>query len=356
MSRFVIPYEANDFAARVPSLGQLPCSWPGLLRSAISLAGSTLGSSRSGLSWLPGIALEFAWRAALVGANLRQRPRRGKPLLQTSQYRALDPSEKSAVSFFLGQVSAKHFAEHLLRAPIFCRVDEAMQAGGLPLLGRRPDFYGWGPRVGVFAIEAKGRSGIWNNHTMQKAKKQAQDLPRLLGGGSHAAIAHMAYLERREWKAWLLDPPLSRQEEDGPRLEAVLLAYYRPFAQLLEERGTGDASTHDGATYDMAELPEVDLRIGLRRDLRQALTLPGFADRERGAKLRLGFGSLEVEPVAPEYLAEEQFITLERAEQAAEEEADTGRSAGTDGILLEAGGSWSSDAMALEPAERHPIG
>ncbi|GAA3164088.1 hypothetical protein GCM10010531_15330 [Blastococcus jejuensis] len=355
MTRFAIPYEANDFPSTIPSLGRLSCSWPGLLRSATSLAGSTIGSSRSGLSWLPGVALEFAWRAALVGANLRQRRRGGQPLLQTSQYRALDPSEKSAVSFFLGQVSAKHFADYLLNAPIFARVDEAMKAAGLPLVGRRPDFYGWGPGVGVIAVEAKGRSGIWSNQTMQKAKKQAGDLPRVLGGGAHTAIAHMAYFERRHWKAWLLDPSPRRRQQDGPPLEAVLLAYYQPFAQLLEERGAGDASNHNGVTYDMAELPEVDLRIGLRRDLHQALLLPGRAYQERGAMLRRSLDDSDLEPISQEHFAEQQLISVKQAAQLAEEEAETGRSTGADGVMLQAGASWTSVAMSLEPPERYSV-
>ncbi len=354
MTGFAIPYEADDFPPGVPAAGQLPCSWSGLLRSAISLAGSTVGSGRIRSSWLPGTALEFAWRAALVGANLRQHRRHMRPLLQTAQYRRLDPSEKGAVSFFLGQVSAKHFAEHILHAPVFARVDEAMQAAGLPLTGRRPDFYGWGPTVGVFAIEAKGRSGLWSNPTMQKAKQQAQDLPPVLGGGAHSAVAHMAYFERREWKAWLLDPPLRRRQGNGPSLEAVLIAYYQPFARLLDERAAGNVAGHDGAVYDMAELPEVDLRIGLRRDLREAFVLPGLTDEERGAKLRLGLADLRRELTSQENLAQHVAVSLQRAAQLAEDEDDTGRSAGADGVLLEAGPSWNPEVMALEPSERRP--
>ena len=356
MTGFCIPFQADGFPPGFPSTGRLPCSWPALLRSAASLAGSTVGAGRTATAWLPGNVLEFAWRTALVGANLRQQRHRGpiQALRQTGQYRSLDPSEKGAVSFFLGQVSAKHFAEHLLAAPVFARVDAAMQAAGLPLTGRRPDFYGWGPTVGAFAVEAKGRSGIWNNHTMQQAKKQAQLLAPVLGGGGHAAVAHMAYFERREWKAWLMDPPPSRQGP-GPSLESVLVAYYRPFERLLAERGAGQVEVLAGAEYDMAELPEVDVRLGLRRDLRAAFTQEGLADEGRGAKLKLALAGLGGAGEEGEAFAQVRS-RLDRAARLAEEETAERRSAGTDGLLLQAGPSWEPELMLLEPDQRPSAG
>jgi hypothetical protein len=82
----------------------------------------------------------------MVAANLRQQGYL-QPLLQTVDYRRLDPSEKGAISFFLGQVSTKLFADQLLGVPILSRVDEALRVHGLPARGRRPDFYGYGPLV-----------------------------------------------------------------------------------------------------------------------------------------------------------------------------------------------------------------
>ena len=270
---------------------------------------------------------------------------------QTGQYRSLDPSEKGAVSFFLGQVSAKHFAEHLLAAPVFARVDAAMQAAGLPLTGRRPDFYGWEPTVGALAVEAKGRSGIWSNHTMQQAKKEAQLLEPVLGGGGHAAVGHMAYFERREWKAWLLDPPPQRRQGPGPSLESVLVAYYRPFERLLAERGAGRVDVLAGAECDMAELPEVDVWLGLRRDLRAAFTQEGLADEGRGAKLKLALAGLGGADGQGEAFAQ-VGLRLDRAARLAEEETAERRSAGADGLLLQAGPSWDPELMSLEPDQR----
>lgn len=261
---FHIPYETAGFSARVPGQGRLLCSWPALLRSALMLSGSTAGAGRFGTSWLPGVTLEYLWRVALVGANLKQQ--RGiRPILQTDQYRGLDRSEKGAVSFFLGQVSAKHFAEHLLGSPIFTRVDEALEVAGLPVTGRRPDFHGYSLAGDVFATEVKGRSGTWTTKLMRDAKAQATRLPPILGGWAHRNVAHVAYFQRFQWKARMEDPPRSRQG-GGPSVDAVLYAYYRPLATLLRER-EGQSTQFAGAEYAMAELPDVDLRLGLRRDL-----------------------------------------------------------------------------------------
>jgi len=53
-----------------------------------------------------------------------------------------------------------------------------------------------------------------------------------------------------------------------------------------------------------------------------------------------------------ENLTEEVAISLQRAPPLAEEEADSDRSAGADGVLLDAGASWNPEAMTLEPSQR----
>lgn len=268
-------------------------------------------------------------------------------MLQSDQYRGLDRSEKGAVSFFLGQVSAKHFAEHLLGSPVFTRVDEALEVAGLPVIGRRPDFHGYGPRVGVFATEAKGRSGIWNAKLMRDAKAQALNLPPVLGGGPHRAVAHAAYFERRQWKARIEDPPPTRLQR-GPSVEAVLYAYYRPLVLLLEERDGPDFEL-DGEIYAMAELSEVDLRIGVRRDLLSAATAE-LSPEGRGAKLRLLIG----EPGYPEEsdLLAAAALALDGGLARAGMEVDSGRSVGADGVLLLAGRAWEPRVMLMEPGSR----
>jgi len=106
--------------------------------------------------------------------------------------------------------------------------------------------------------------------------------------------------------------------------------------------------------YDMAELPDADLRIGLRQELREAFVLPGLADEARGAKLRLGLAGPPGEFPPQEDLTQHVALSLQRAARLAEDENDTGRSAGADGVLLEAGPSWNPEVMALEPSERRP--
>lgn len=190
---------------------------------------------------------------------------------------------------------------------------------------------------------------------MERAKEQAQLLPRVLGGGPHMAMAHMAYFEWREWKAWLQDPPPQRGQGAGPSLESVLFAYYRPFERLLAERGAGEVEVVVGVEYDMAELPEVDVRLGLRRDLRAAFEVPGLADEGRGSKLRLALAVEDAFP-EPEASAEQARAALNRAARIVDEETDSRSSAGGDGVLLQAGSSWDPEAMVLEPNQRPRAG
>jgi hypothetical protein len=342
---FTIPFDTAGFPSGFPRSGRLPCSWPALLRSALLLSGSTPGAGRTATGWLPGTALEFLWRAAVVGANLRQLGD-NRPLLQSDQYRGLDPSEKGAVSFFLGQVSAKHFAEHLLGSPIFTRVDSALQVAAMPVIGRRPDFYGYGPTVGVFATEAKGRSGLWTAKLMRDAKTQARTLPPILGVGGHRAVAHAAYFQGRQWKARIEDPPLKLRER-GPRVEALLYAYYRPLIPLLQERAADDYAVGD-TVYAMANLPEVDLHLGLRRDLLIAATADLPAEG-RGAKLRQLVDAPD--PVGNSELLPATALVGARRDRS-EHETDTGVSVGADGVVLLVGSAWRSEVMQKEPGSR----
>jgi hypothetical protein len=279
-----IPYSARDFPAAIPATGDLVAPWPRLIRAAVSLYGSAPGISPSATPASPGpTRLEARWRSALVLANLR---RDGFNYVPSSAFWRLDPSEKGAVSFFLGQVSAKVFAEDLLGAPVFARVDECLSYAGLPLAGQRPDFLAWGAALGSYAVEVKGRSPGTSVSTLDWTtwKAQAAALPLVLGGGSAtSAVAHLGVFRRRDdvWIAELLDPP--QQPEDGVPVASLLAAYYAPLARLLD---VADSERHDraGQTYLLTVLDDAGLRFGLREDVVEVLpalmaNVPGTSDR-----------------------------------------------------------------------------
>ena len=117
-----IGYHSKDFK---PHLGaqfigrqDLFCTWPEILWAAITVGKANLYDLwRFGqYSWL-----ETAFRTSLVFANLMA-DRNGR-LRKPPTYRLLDPSEKGAVSYFLGITIAKLFAEKLLEVPWLLHLD-----------------------------------------------------------------------------------------------------------------------------------------------------------------------------------------------------------------------------------------
>jgi hypothetical protein len=200
--------------------------------------------------------------------------------------------------------------------------------------------------VGTVGVESKGRTGMWNIKLVDGAKRQAQALPTPLGGGAHIAYAHVAYFRRHEWRALLADPPRIRRSP-APSVGSVLTAYYQPIVELLLERGPIQAR-RDDTEFALIEMPEADLRLGLRRDLFEVASQASVP--ERGTHiLRLLTGQMTDvgEPVEPE--ASEDLYTESAL---ASREAELRRSVGADGVFLEVGENWAPSVMQLEPEER----
>lgn len=108
-----LPYTASNFP---PQYGNalaaehtLAITWPELVWAAISVGrAELLHLMRFG----PFSAFEIVYRAALVFANLKERA--DGNITRSEAYDGLDPSEKSAVSYFLGLTTAKLIADRLL--------------------------------------------------------------------------------------------------------------------------------------------------------------------------------------------------------------------------------------------------
>ena len=94
---------------------------------------------------------------------------------KSDAYSRLDPSEKSAVSYFLGMTQAKITCELLLGVPHLLHVDAALALIGRQTRASRPDLIGFDPTTAAYtiAVEAKGRSNGWDEEAISKAKTQA---------------------------------------------------------------------------------------------------------------------------------------------------------------------------------------
>src|SRR5689334_2089708 len=93
-------------------------SWPKLVWAAITVGrGSLAHVVQHGQFSM----FEIVYRSAILYANLLERP--DGYFGRSQAYDGLDPSEKGAISYFLGLTLTKAFAEQMLRIPWLMHVD-----------------------------------------------------------------------------------------------------------------------------------------------------------------------------------------------------------------------------------------
>lgn len=235
-----ISYDTSSFPAalRLPSSGT-----ESFTLAEIVWAAATVGQTPfSAPVPVPDLGFELAWRVAMVWANLIP----GPELRCSAAYQRLDPSEKSAVSFFLGQVQSKLFAHRLFGVDIFVHLDRVLELLGQQRAKTRPDFIGIDATGNLaLAVEAKGRSHGWTQQVVAAAKNQARALPGVVGAAS-TSYAHIAYFASGEWRARLVDPPRRRTVMQDVAASDLRRAYYRTpagaFATLKTREGEPGAS------------------------------------------------------------------------------------------------------------------
>ena len=266
--------------------------------------------------------VEMLARALLLGACLRIENNR---FTQSGVYRLADRSEKSGISYSLGQTFAHLFVTRRIGVPYTLHVDRYWEEVDLVWgenAKRRPDLIGRGAMWVV--IEAKGRTWGFDQTVMDNAREQKLTV-LTIGGATPglflAAVAHFAYgvLVLR-----VRDPePASDPTRLPADAAAFIRTYYQPF---LEATQSGARRQLFGRTVRFVRFPGLDLEVGLEEAVIKALR------RSDAALLR------EADRFASEAQAREQSDEL--------------RAIGADGVAFWLGPSWSEDVMTLEPWDR----
>ena len=214
-------------------------------------------------------ALEMQWREAMIRASVPAGPRY---FYKSRSYRRLAPTEKGAVSFFLGQAQAKLFAHDFFHVGTFVAYDHYLEYLKVPRAGTRPDFLGFRGTHTTIAVEAKGTSGGYKDTVLAAAKVQAQSIPGILGRPLPAAYAHLAYFGGNEWCAYLEDPP-QRQNAPRPSVDPgiLTLAYYDPIVAVTRTR-QAEQVWIDGVRYLRTSLEDVDIHLLVRSDIAELVS------------------------------------------------------------------------------------
>ena len=248
-----IHYTSRDFpSGTVPGWGSLQTDWGDLLWAAL-----TVGRPNTAYVFRHGQAscYEALFRLSLVRMALEQRPYRSS-LYWTGAFKSLDPTEKGAVSYFVGMAVCKLFAIRLLNTPWVLHLDLFREQLNPAVLSghSRPDLVGEDGDGAWHAFECKGRSSIPNAVDRRKAKAQAQRLVRVDSTDCSLHVGAISYFRQDELEFHWRDPDPEEAEELEPfelRLpEDAWRHYYQPALALATDVGTV-APPEDRAAVDI---------------------------------------------------------------------------------------------------------
>ena len=235
-----LPFALVNFpvGATYPS-SPLKISWLNLVWGAVTVGTTPLVAGGTQRPFL-----EMVWRASVVVANLRRTP---DGWVKSAAYARLDPSEKSAVSYFLGMTQAKVTSELILNVPHLVHLDAILVQKGVPMSGSRPDFVGMNANgtLAPLVLEAKGRTHSWTADLAKTAKTQAQSIPAVLALSPALSVASIAFFEGGIWRARLEDPPVQHRKEILMSPGEFAHLYYLPIARALL-----DAQKYTGSTTE----------------------------------------------------------------------------------------------------------
>jgi len=343
----LLPYKASKFPLSLgPTLqgrGILNCSW-----SDLTWAATTVG--RPGWAqvfqhgWYSN--LEYIYRLAMIQANLGT-PSTGLPrICKTAAFTGLDPSEKTAISYFIGLTVAKILSWKLFNAPWPQHLDKF--AGSLtPSLKRRkrPDLLAQDTSRRWIVLEAKGRTNNMPTKTMKSAKTQTKAVATVNGTSPYLRIAVGSYFVGQNLAAKLEDPPEGRQSAALSISEEMFFReYYAQVANFFLEqtREIEKVEFRRGLVFSLTRIPEVDASICIADTI-----LAAFRSERELQNAALAFADrLGSEPDLNERGQIPRALSSDRRGPY------SSFTLGADGIAVALGQSWSNEQMAREPEDR----
>jgi hypothetical protein len=294
---------------------------------------------------------EAMWRIAIVRANLVEEP--DGRLSRSDAFRNLDPSEKSAVSYFLGLTLTKLIAEKMFGIAWLLHLDTyKSEINAQTTLPQRPDFVGLDPHYAWLVIESKGRTGSVSNELMAAAKKQTRSLRNINGQFPAMRVGVGTYFSGGKLRARIRDP--EGHDDDATDVEIspekLARAYYRPIVEILEQLGR-DLVDDQGLKVREAELPGFDVTLRVDSDViawyRGLLAWEAIVERRRADP------SLLSEVARIRHQSEDDLTAIRRLEPVAGvDRLRAVRRIGRDGIEVALGDSWSPQFMRLQPPDR----
>lgn len=320
-----IPYTASNFPTTLPAnlsgSHTLTTSWMDLVWSAIT-------TGKPGASHL----LTHRWhsladsvvRSYTIYANLRQL---GQYIGRSSLYESLDPTEKSATSYFLGMTMAKLFAAKRFETPWLFHVSQATAGGAMISFKRgsksQPDLIGLNRTGDWIVVEAKGRTHGLDAAALAKAKLQTSMIRSINGVRPHLQVALQAFFDNH-LSVYIDDPSDARS--DGLDLDVdvdAALSRYYAVAMAMATDTAARETIHD-QVYAIRFDDDSGITIGLESSILSNVTTGKF-EQILANQAKLDTGVVELDSNAAVY---------------------------PDGLFVRLDARWSPELMALEPENR----
>lgn len=241
-------------------IAELHVTWDDILWAAV-----TIGRPNRHYVFRHGAAsvYEALFRWSLVRATVEQKGSAPIRLHRTTASKELDPTEKSAVDYFLGMTFCKLFAARLLGAPLMLHLDVFRKQLNAELNGRsRPDLIGYAPVTGEWhAFECKGRIGPPDATTKKKAKEQATRLISIDGTPCSLHVGAITYFKGDVLNFFWRDPnPQASNAIEVQSVSEEWRYYYGPVIELVRGFKPGALSK---PTKELIPVEFADIEIGI---------------------------------------------------------------------------------------------
>ena len=226
---------------------------------------------------------EALLRWSLTRMALEQRGPSARRLRRTNAFRTLDPSEKGAVSYFLGMTLCKLFSARLLDAPWAMHLDVFRPLLNPVLRGRsRPDLVAEINSGGWVALESKGRVSTPNDDAKGKAKQQALRLISVNGSAPRFHIGGITYFRNDVLQFFWRDPEPGQEQPRNPfeltPSDGIWRYYYQPVFELIRSHLHSSKQTISG---QMMEVEGLDIQIGVHPLVFKHLSRDQWGDAKR---------------------------------------------------------------------------
>lgn len=298
----------------------LDVSWEEMVWAAITMGKPGLASLLSH-GWHS--VSEMVVRTHTVYANLCQF---NDYMEQSSLYRALDPTEKGATSYFMGMLAAKVLSARLLDVPWLFHLSMLTSLGGYATLAANsePDLIGLTSNWNWIVVEAKGRTGRYSAKAMSAAKLQTQQLRHINGQPPSLRVATQAFFNPR--MEWVMEDPEEYDEiarDLNVDVQTALERYYSSAMAATEKSGARNIGNRK---FIVRALPEIGVTIAIDADT-----------RERIAQREVRPTNVGAHEYSLRRASEDNFIFF------------------PDGLAISLDERWTSERMMLDPIHRREL-